>query len=351
MGLKKISSWLRQRPWLLLPVLAVIPLTGAYLQQSMPLPAPPAPEATPSPIASKQPSTLPPPPNFIAKPTPSPGVKPTQSPLVPVDPTKLTPEQKALNDKAKLAFAQGSIDRAIEMQVAIAMGVPSSEVGSASGAVITDQQSGKQLRQMQGGSVYSLRAQGDKLLLGDWELPSMVMVQAQSGNLYLGDKPYRGRFLLAAQGGRVWVVNHIDLRQYLYSVVASEVSPSWNEQALKAQAVAARSYALTYYFRPVNAIYHMGADEYYQVYSGIAKEDPRTSKAVDATAGEFVSYKGGIVESLYAASDAIVAEAFRGKGMSQLGALDLANQGYTYLQILASYYPKTGVSKIEYDQH
>jgi len=155
--------------------------------------------------------------------------------------------------------------------------------------------------------------------------------------------------LLVADGGNLWAVNYINLRQYLHSVVGSEVSPSWPPESLKAQAVAARSYALTYYFRPVTPLYHLGATEYYQVYGGIEREAPATRKAVDGTAGEFVSYRGGIVESLYAASDDIVAEAFQGHGMSQLGALDLAEKGYTYQQILSHYYPKTGVARVQED--
>ena len=110
-------------------------------------------------------------------------------------------------------------------------------------------------------------------------------------------------------GGKLWAVNLVNLRNYLHSVVASEVSSSWPQEALKAQAVAARSYALTYYFKPMSSLFQLGATEYYQVYSGIGREAASTNQAVDATAGEFVSYRGGIVESLYAASDDIVAEA------------------------------------------
>jgi peptidoglycan hydrolase-like amidase len=118
-------------------------------------------------------------------------------------------------------------------------------------------------------------------------------------------------------------------------------------EALKAQAVAARSYALTYYFKPVSPLFHLSATEYYQVYSGISREAERTRQAVDGTAGQYVSYQGGIVESLYAASDDIVADAFRGRGMSQLGAKSLAEQGYSYQKILEYYYPGTAVGRIK----
>ncbi len=56
------------------------------------------------------------------------------------------------------------------------------------------------------------------------------------------------------------------------------------------------------------------------------------------------------MESLYAASDDIVAEAFSGRGMSQLGAKSLAEKGYKYDQILANYYPSTKVGKIAKDE-
>ncbi|NDJ18433.1 SpoIID/LytB domain-containing protein [Myxacorys almedinensis] len=351
--LTDVFKWVQQRPWLLLPVLGLIPLTGAYVHHRYPE-AVSLPAATPalSPSVAKlttpSPLALPSMPQASASPQALKQATPTPTP---VDPSKYTKEQAEINARSKATFAasSGTVDSLIQMHVAIAMGVSSAAIASSNGAIITDGQ-GKTLQQLSSRTPYSIQANGDTLTVATAQLPSMVVVEPTSGSiLYLGNKPYRGRFVLAAQGSRIWVVNYVDLRRYLHSVVASEVSPSWNAQALKAQAVAARSYALTYYFKPVNSLYHMGSDEYYQVYSGTEREDDRTSRAVDETAGEFVSYEGGIVESLYAASDSIVIEAFKGKGMSQLGALNLAEQGYDYLQILANYYPKTGVAKIERD--
>lgn len=349
---KSIVEWLKQRPWLFVPFLALIPLAGLYLNQrtqseakSAPMPITSASNS----FASPNPIALPSPPPQMAVPQKSPTPKQT---LTSVDPKKYTKEQAAINEKTKAALAAsiGTVDSLIEMQVAIAMGQPVLSIAASQGAVVLDAE-GRSLSQLAAGNPYTVQAVGDQINFGNGQLPGMVMIQpSPNGVLYLGDKPYRGRFLLAAQGGRIWVVNYIDLRHYLYSVVASEVSPSWSAEALKAQAVAARSYALTYYFRRAQPLYHMGSDEYFQVYSGMSREAARTNQAVDQTAGEFVSYRGGIVESLYAASDDIVAEAFRGKGMSQLGALNLAEQGYNYRQILARYYPKTGIARIEQDQ-
>jgi len=348
---KSILEWLRHRPWVFVPFLALIPLAGLYLNQRSQTEAKPAPMQSP-PLAS--PASTPAIPSSSAQTSASQASRksPTPKPtLTPVDPKKYTKEQVAINERSKAMFAAtaGTVDSLIEMQVAIAMGQPALSIAASQGATVADAD-GRSLSQLAAGNPYTVQATGDQINFGNEKLPGMVMIQpAANGVLYLGDKPYRGRFLLAAQGGRIWVVNYIDLRHYLYSVVASEVSPSWNKEALKAQAVAARSYALTYYFRRAQPLYHMGSDEYFQVYSGMARESQSSNQAVDQTAGEFVSYRGGIVESLYAASDDIVADAFRGRGMSQLGALKLAEMGYEYRQILARYYPKTGIARIEQD--
>jgi SpoIID/LytB domain protein len=139
-------------------------------------------------------------------------------------------------------------------------------------------------------------------------------------------------------------VNYVDLENYLVSVVGAEVSPSWPMAALKAQAIAARSYALVHYLRPANALYDLGNTQRWQVYKGISAEWNTTQQAVQETAGVFLSHKGGVVESMYAASDDIVTNVFGGRGMSQTGALKLAQQGYDYQQILGTYYPGVGLS-------
>ncbi|WP_448563835.1 SpoIID/LytB domain-containing protein [Trichothermofontia sp.] len=262
-----------------------------------------------------------------------------------------TPEQQAINDQAKARFqpATAQVDSMIEMRVAIVEGAASLQLSVDTAAAIVDQ-SGQALMQLLPGQAYAVTTDGSSLLIDGRVLPAIVGIALPAGaSFWLGDRRYPGNLLLVVRSGEIWAINAVDLKRYLYSVVGSEVSPSWDMEALKAQAVAARSYALVYYFRPVNALYHIGATEYYQVYRGLETIADRTIQAVDATAGQFVSYHGGVVESLYAASDEIVMEAFQGNGMSQLGARDLAEQGYSYLQILNHYYPGTAVARFEVD--
>ncbi|HEY9906466.1 MAG TPA: SpoIID/LytB domain-containing protein [Thermosynechococcaceae cyanobacterium] len=339
---------LQQRPWLLLPVLAAIPIAALTLARPTPDPKPAIAIAPASP-APLPPAAIPP------SPAPSPALKPALPKPTPVPATVdgkpvLTQEQEELNRKGKAAFqaATAPVDSVIEMHVAIAEGVPALTIGSTAGADLLDQK-GNRLGELGADTPSTAQADGTGITLGGLQLPSIVSVEPRNSGFTLGNRVYRGRLMLVASQGRLWAVNYVDMASYLYSVVGSEVSPSWPIESLKAQAIAARSYALAHYFRPASSFYHLGATEQYQVYSGIEREAGPMRQAVNATSGQFVSYKGGVVESLYAASDAIVAEAFQGRGMSQLGALALAQKGASYTEILGHYYPGTGVTRIVLD--
>ena len=359
----QVKTFVGIRPWLFLPLLGIFPAIALTLDRLHPpqaasiAPSSASPTAVPNalPIASAPLpafNTLTPPGSPPPSQTPVALTVATPAALVPIDLSKLTPAQKAMNAQAKAAFesTNAPVDAYVEMHVSIAKG---SAIAFASNTAITvTNDQGKKISTLSASDVHTAQSSGNGLSIGGAALPAAVFLEPEPGGLlYLNNRPYRGKLLLAQDGGQLHAINYINLRHYLYSVVASEVSPSWSAEAIKAQAVAARSYALTYYFKPAGkTLFHLGSDEYYQVYSGTQKEDDRSNQAVDATAGEYVSYKGGVVESLYAASDDIVAEAFAGKGMSQLGAKNLAEQGYKYDQILANYYPTTKIGKIAKDE-
>lgn len=235
----------------------------------------------------------------------------------------------------------------IEMRVAIANGADSLPVGTSTPGEILDAQGNRvgKLPSLQGALVEP-NQQG--LRLGTLQTPAVVwLVPTQGGYVYVGKRWYRGRLLLVAQGDRLMAINYVKLDDYLYSVVGSEMPANWPLEALKAQAIAARSYALVHYIRPASAWYNLGDDERWQAYNGLDGEYNTTHQAVDATAKEVLSYQGGIVESLYASSDDIVAKAHGGVGMSQNGANQLAMQGYNYRQILGAYYPGTSLAQLK----
>ena len=345
------KTFVKRRPWLLLPLLGLFP---AIAWTTMPHPTDPTANvsAAPPTLSIAAPGL---PVNAPLSATALPKVTPltvaTPPTLVPIDLSKLTPEQKAQNAKAKAVFesTNAPVDAYVEMHVSIGKG-STIAFASTTALNLTDEK-GSKLGNLAVTQAHTAQLSGGGIAIGGQSFPANTFIEPEPGGLlYLNNRPYRGKLLLSSDGSTLHAVNYINLRHYLYSVVASEVSPSWSPEAIKAQAVAARSYALTYYFKPANSRYHIGSDEYFQVYSGTQREDDRSNQAVDVTSGEYVSYKGGVVESLYAASDDIVAEAFAGKGMSQLGAKSLAEKGYKYDQILANYYPTTKVGKIAKDE-
>ena len=108
---------------------------------------------------------------------------------------------------------------------------------------------------------------------------------------------YRGRMVLSRSGGSVLAVNHVGLEPYLFGVVAAEMPSSWPAEALKAQAVVARSYALT--SRRGGPTFDVYADVRSQVYRGITGEMSTTNDAVRGTAGRVVLAAGAVAQTFF----------------------------------------------------
>jgi stage II sporulation protein D len=128
----------------------------------------------------------------------------------------------------------------------------------------------------------------------------LVVRPGKAALLSLDGRLYRGKLEITSQGGFLRVVNLVSLESYLQGVVAGEMPHQWPLEALKAQAVAARSYALANLVR--GKPFDLYSDVRSQVYLGVAGETPRTSEAVSATAGRVVLYGGNIASTLYFSS-------------------------------------------------
>ena len=111
------------------------------------------------------------------------------------------------------------------------------------------------------------------------------------------DRPYRGQIELSVTGTKLDAVNVIGLEQYLQGVVAQEMPSAWPDEALKAQAVAARSYALAH--RLSGRPFDLYADVRSQVYGGVRGENVRTTAAVQATKGEVLLWEGKPIDALF----------------------------------------------------
>ena len=233
-----------------------------------------------------------------------------------------------------------------EIRVAIANKVDSLTIGSSTEAYIMTN-NGKVLRSLPAAQAFNAIPNSSNIIIGNEQLPNAVWIYpTKGGAVYVGDRWYRGKLLLTVQENKLLAVNNVNLEQYLSSVVGSEMHPTAPMEALKAQAIAARSYALVHLVRPASSWYNLGNTQRWQVYKGMNSEYNTSHEAVKQTAGQFLSYKGGVVESLYAATDEIVAQAHGGMGMSQTGAYKLAAQGMSYTQILGYYYPGVQTARL-----
>ena len=170
-----------------------------------------------------------------------------------------------------------------------------------------------------------------------------------AGSLRADGRPYGGRFRVLRAADGVQVVNHLPLESYISSVVGGEMPSSWGIEALRAQAVAARSYAMAHMARPASSHWHLGDTTRWQNYEGLSTVSGPTLQATTSTAGVILSYQGGIVESLYAATQQIVDEAHGhlGASMSQTGAQELAQQGLRFNEILSHYYQGASLARLQ----
>ena len=130
---------------------------------------------------------------------------------------------------------------------------------------------------------------------------SAIEVQSDDPRgIWLGSRRYRGRVQLLVRGGQVQVVNHLGIETYLTSVVGSEMPHKWPLQALQAQAVAARTYALRQ--RGKAGDFDVKATVSSQVYRGVESETPSTIEAVESTRSLVLVHGGRLINAVFHSS-------------------------------------------------
>ena len=178
-------------------------------------------------------------------------------------------------------------------------------------------------------------------------------LRCSGGKVLINGRAYGGQLELIHRDEGLIAINRLDLEDYVASVVGAEMPSHWHAEALKAQAVAARSYAMVHLARPAAREYHLGDTTRWQVFAGDQSRTIRTEQATKDTRGIILSYKGGIVESLYASDQAISDEAHGhlGASMSQHGAQRLAIEGQRFNEILGNFYRGASLARLRRDGH
>lgn len=190
--------------------------------------------------------------------------------------------------EATSATELSTLKQRVEASVA---GISLSPVGNGPGLII---------RQDAGLSMEALKTAPHYTIAGN---DSKVMIQGSSNGIKVverSQRTYRGDMEISIVNGDLALVNVVPLEQYLYSVVGAEVYSSWPTEALKVQAVAARSYALQQgeRFKIANVV----DTTLSQAYNGMNSENDKVTSAVDATAGEVLKSEGKIVEAVFSSN-------------------------------------------------
>lgn len=145
---------------------------------------------------------------------------------------------------------------------------------------------------------WKLKESGATLCIEPLDQNTTITLCDANGNEI--SNPYQGRIEVRSTENGFTIVNELPLEQYLYAVVPSEMPSSFENQALCAQAVCARSYAYMQLMRADYASYgaHIDDSTSYQVYNKSPKTE-QSVEAVDATTGQVILYQGNVAEAYY----------------------------------------------------
>jgi stage II sporulation protein D len=192
---------------------------------------------------------------------------------------------------------------ATDVRVAIMESDRQIVLGSSVGAVVTASE-GQVLGSLDPlEPLLTRKGKGGGIQIGDIKVSSVrVTPQIKGGLVYIDKQWFRGAVEVKSAPDGLVAVNQLPMEEYLYGVATSEMPSSWPLEAIKAQAVAARSYALYQQKYRQDKPYDLGDTPAWQVYGGVEGESQKSIQAVDTTQSEIITYRGKLAEALYHAS-------------------------------------------------
>ena len=210
-----------------------------------------------------------------------------------------------------LAVTSGSAARAEdEVRIAITTGVAKLTIAGDDVRVF-DGDVGDLLASTKGQSVVDVRAVASEVVIGgrglefapDRPRAARRMIFEAKDGLRVGRRSFIGRVAVSLdpKSKKLIAINRLGVETYLLGIVGSEMSARWPPEALKAQAVAARSYALhrRMKMRAANRPYDLQTTVLSQVYGGAKNIAETVKAAVEGTRGEVISFNHRMVEALF----------------------------------------------------
>ena len=251
-------------------------------------------------------------------------------------------------------------------------------VGASTKAQLIDGKTNKLLYEMEKMKGYELKPYKGMIAIkidGQYrkiKTNTIIIKPESNGFVSVKRKWYRGHFKIINDNNALTVMNDLPLELYLRGVVPSEMPSGWEHEAHKAQAIAARSYAVANMGKRGKFGYDLKDTPEDQAYGGASAETKRTNDAVTETEGIVLVCQGKIVPAYYSASaggitknasqvwthdlpfiksvpsyDDGIKKNGHGVGMSQYGANNLAKRGYNGYQILKYFYANTKFARLK----
>lgn len=240
-----------------------------------------------------------------------------------------------------------------------------------------DGNTGKSLIPFKPMHIYTLSKRGNDIAVNinghNYSLGSnfIRIKTSEPGFVLTKNKWYRGSLIVYNTGSGLIVINDLDLESYLLGVVPAEMPSKWNIEAHKAQAIAARSYAIANLGKRAKYGYDLKDTPEDQAYCGTSCESKKTDYAVVQTKGQVLVYGNKVIPAYYCSSaggytvnagsvwlrdlpfvnsvpsfDGFLPKNGHGVGMSQHGANIMANYGYSAYQILGYFYKNVRLYRV-----
>lgn len=263
------------------------------------------------------------------------------------------------------------------IKIGLQTAVKETGIGASTEAVIIDANTNKSICSLDAMKGYEIRPYRNKIAIkynGKYykiDSDNVVLKTEKEGFVSAKNKWYRGDLLIQNKEGRLTVINNVNIEDYIKGVVPSEMPSGWETEALKAQTIAARSFALANLGKRSKFGYDLNDTTEDQVYGGASAETYKTNQIVEDTKGLVLIYDLKIIPAYYSASaggqtinssdvwgselpfirsvpsyDDDVKKNGHGVGMSQHGANNLAKQGYNAYQILQYFYKNVKFARI-----
>lgn len=232
-----------------------------------------------------------------------------------------------------LAFASD------DLRVALVYGQYSAEISCDDEFTVEDLATGKESTIPKG--KYFLNVKEGKLTMGEQAFSNKIKINRFEGKSLpqINKRRYAGTLVAQAQGDKLLINNIVNLELYLCSVLPSKTMPIWPDEAIKAQAVAARSYAKYMMWQNANEAYDITANDKELSYQGTGAEKAAISKFIKSTAGQIlVDNNGNPVQAVTTSSS----------GGKTASAKEVWGREVSYLQSVEDYDSDSPEYKWEY---